>query len=146
MKSNGTGVARSRSGWGAIISVIVLLAAFMAWSSFRSAKSMSTTAAFDEDTLTHATPGDTVKFVVEIEKSSAEGVLQGKLLQKQTEKIYLRTATAVTVQSNPQTKMVMGKQEDIHPAAVVHVTGTFKKDRSVDATQIVILTGYVEIK
>jgi hypothetical protein len=40
----------------------------------------------------------------------------------------------------------MGKQEDVHPSAVVHVTGTLKKDRSVDATQIVILTGYVEIK
>ena len=45
-----------------------------------------------------------------------------------------------------QTKMVMGKQSDIHPAAVVHVTGTLKKDRNVDASQIVILTGYVEIK
>jgi hypothetical protein len=40
----------------------------------------------------------------------------------------------------------MGKQTDIHPAAVVHLTGVLKKDRSVDASQIVILTGYVEIK
>ncbi len=146
MNSNDTGVTRSRSVWVAIISVIVLLAAFMAWSSFRSAQSMSTAAASDEDAFTRAAPGDAVKLVVEIEKSTAEGVIQGKLLQKQTEKIYLRTSTSVTVQSSSQTKMVMGKQEDVRPAAVVHVTGTLKKDRSVDATQIVILTGYVDIK
>ncbi len=107
---------------------------------------MSTAAASDEDAFTRAAPGDAVKLVVEIEKSTAEGVIQGKLLQKQTEKIYLRTSTSVTVQSSSQTKMVMGKQEDVRPAAVVHVTGTLKKDRSVDATQIVILTGYVDIK
>jgi hypothetical protein len=94
----------------------------------------------------HAAPGDTVKLVLEIVQSSTEGSIRGKLLQKETKKVYLRTNTPVTVQSNSQTKMVMGKQSDIHPAAVVHVTGTLKKDRSVDASQIVILTGYVEIK
>jgi len=107
---------------------------------------MSTAAASDEDMFIHASPGDTVKLVLEIGESSTEGSIRGKLLQKEREKVYLRTNTAVTVQSSAQTKMVMGKQSDIHPAAVVQLTGTLKKDRSVDASQIVILTGYIEIK
>jgi glycerol-3-phosphate responsive antiterminator len=146
MNKNTTGKTRTRSVWAAILSVIVVITALLVWDSFRSAKSMSTAAASDEDVFIHATPGDIVKVVLEIENSSTEGSIRGKLLQKETEKIYLRTNTQVTAQSGAQTKIVMGKQSDIHPAAVVHVTGVLKKDRSVDVSQIVILTGYVEIK
>jgi hypothetical protein len=145
MNQNTTGNVRSRSVWAAVLSVIIVLTAFLVGGSFRSAKSMSTAAASDEDVFIHATPGDSVKVVLEIENSSTEGSIRGKLLRKETEKIYLRTNTQVTVQSGSQTKIVMGKQSEIHPAAVVHVTGRLKKDRSVDASQIVILTGYVEI-
>ncbi|MDQ1408118.1 MAG: hypothetical protein QOG55_3747 [Acidobacteriaceae bacterium] len=146
MHQNTTGNVRTPSAWAAILSVIVVITALLVWGSFRSAKSMSTAAASDEDIFIHATPGDVVKVVLEIETASTEGSLRGKLLQKETEKIYRRTNTQVTAQSGAQTKIVMGKQTDIHPAAVVHLTGVLKKDRSVDASQIVILTGYVEIK
>jgi len=40
----------------------------------------------------------------------------------------------------------MGKAEDVRAGAVVHVTGKMAADRSVQATQIVILTGYVQVK
>jgi hypothetical protein len=146
MHQNTTGNVRTPSAWAAILSVIVVITALLVWGSFRSAKSMSTAAASDEDIFIHATPGDVVKVVLEIETASTEGSLRGELLQKETEKIYRRTNTQVTAQSGAQTKIVMGKQADIHPAAVVHLTGVLKKDRSVDASQIVILTGYVEIK
>jgi hypothetical protein len=146
MNQTTTSNVRTRSVWATILSVIVVIAALLGWSSFRSARSMSTAAASDEDVFIHATPGDTVKVVLEIENSSTEGSLRGELLQKETENIYRRTNTQVTAQSGAQTKIVMGKQSDIHPAAVVHVTGVLKKDRSVDASQIVILTGYVEVK
>jgi hypothetical protein len=146
MHQNTTGNVRTPSAWAAILSVIVVITALLVWGSFRSAKSMSTAAASDEDIFIHATPGDVVKVVLEIETASTEGSLRGELLQKETEKIYRRTNTQVTAQSGAQTKIVMGKQTDIHPAAVVHLTGVLKKDRSVDASQIVILTGYVEIK
>jgi hypothetical protein len=146
MNQTTTSNVRTRSVWAAALSVIIVLTAFLVWGSFRSAKSMSTAAASDEDVFIHATPGDIVKMVLEIENSSTEGSLRGKLLQKETEEIYRRTNTQVTAQSGAQTKIVMGKQSNIHPAAVVHVTGVLKKDRSVDASQIVILTGYVEIK
>jgi hypothetical protein len=146
MNQNTTGNLRTRSVWAAILAVIVVIAALLVWGSFRSAKSMSTAASSDEDVFIHATPGDIVKVVLEIENSSTEGSIRGKLLRKETEKIYRRTNTQVTAQSGPQTKLVMGKQSEIHPAAVVHVTGMLKKDHRVDASQIVILTGYVEIK
>lgn len=146
MNNNTAGTTYARSVWAALLCTIALLAVVTVWGSFRSAKSMSTAAASDEDMFIHAVPGDTVKLVLEIEESSTEGSIRGKLLQKETEKVYVRTNTAVTVQSNSQTKMVMGKQSDIHPAGVVHVTGRLKKDRSVDVSQIVILSGYVEIK
>jgi hypothetical protein len=45
------------------------------------------------------------------------------------------------VQLDEQTKLVMGKKADIHPGAVVHVTGTIRDDHSILAEQLVILTG-----
>jgi putative AlgH/UPF0301 family transcriptional regulator len=84
--------------------------------------------------------------VLEIAEAGSEGKITGKLLQKKTEEIYTRTATAVTVQSNSQTKIVMGKPADVHAGAVVHVTGTVQKDHVIAADQIVILTGYVKVQ
>ena len=83
---------------------------------------------------------------LEIAEAGSEGKITGKLLQKKTEEIYTRTATAVTVQSNRQTKIVMGKPADVHAGAVVHVTGTVQKDQVIAADQIVILTGYVKVQ
>jgi hypothetical protein len=34
----------------------------------------------------------------------------------------------------------------VHPNAVIHITGVVQKDRSVDAEQIVILTGYIHLE
>ena len=45
-----------------------------------------------------------------------------------------------------ETGIVMGKAEDIHAGAVIHVTGKTASHRSVRAKQIVILTGYVQVK
>lgn len=76
----------------------------------------------------------------------ADGKITGKLLERKTEEVYARTTTPVTLQSNAQTKMVMGKAADVHSGAVVHVTGTVQKDHSVQAEQIVILTEYVKVQ
>jgi hypothetical protein len=42
--------------------------------------------------------------------------------------------------------IVMGKAEDIRAGAIVHVTGKVARDRRVQAKQIVILSGYVQVK
>ena len=41
------------------------------------------------------------------------------------------------------TKIVMGKVADIHPGAVIHVSGTVVAGDKIKALQIVILSGYV---
>ncbi len=79
-------------------------------------------------------------------ETTPDGTFRGKLLEKKTEEVYARTSALVTVQFNAQTKMVMGKPADIHAAAIVHATGTLRADRSLDAEQIVILTGYVRVE
>jgi len=52
----------------------------------------------------------------------------------------------VTVRWNAQTKIVMGKETDIHAGAIVHVTGTVRNDHAIQAEQVVILTGYVKVQ
>jgi hypothetical protein len=146
MKSDSrTAVRRARTGWFVAIALVALLFTFVVWKSGSMAKMMSAAAASDDQDFSRSAVGSSAKFVVEIASASAEGKMTGKLLEKKTEEIYIRTATAVTAQSNRQTKIVMGKAADVHAGAIVHVTGTVQKDQVVAANQIVILTGYVKV-
>lgn len=99
----------------------------------------------DED-FAHAAVGSIVKLVVELRAPSSDRELHGVLLEKQSEKVYKRTASKVIAHSESDTKIIMGKSDDIHPSAVVHITGKLNADRSVAASQIVILTGYVDVQ
>ena len=85
------------------------------------------------------------KVVIEITEVP-QGHVLGKLLERQDETHYTRTAKGVDATWGKQTAIVMGKAEDIKPGAVVHVTGKVAADHSVEARQIVILTGYVHVK
>jgi len=93
---------------------------------------------------------DETKIVLEITHVSGQdqagGHIRGTLLEKRDETHYVRTANPAEVSWGNETAPVMGKAEDIHAGAVVHVTETMFKDRSVRAKQIVILTGYVQVK
>jgi putative AlgH/UPF0301 family transcriptional regulator len=137
---------RARTVWFVLIALIALLFTFVVWKSGSMAKTMSAAAASDEQDFSRSAVGSSAKFVLEIAESGSEGKLTGKLLQKKTEEIYMRTAKAVTVQSKRQTKIVMGKPADVHAGAVVHVTGIVQKDQVIAADQIVILTGYVKVQ
>jgi hypothetical protein len=137
---------RARTVWFVLIALVALLFTFVVWKSGSVAKMMSAAAASDEQDFARSAVGSSAKFVLEIAEAGSEGKITGKLLQKKTEEIYTRTATAVTVQSNRQTKIVMGKSADVHAGAVVHVTGTVQKDQVIAADQIVILTGYVKVQ
>jgi hypothetical protein len=146
MKTSSISSAHPRTVWAAIATIVVVLAVFMVWGSLRSANSMSAATSSDAQSPAQAPEGTTVKFVLEVADATPTGLIHGKLLEKQTEKVYLRTATAMTVHSSENTKLVMGKQTDVHAAAVLHVTGAVQSDHSIAAEQIVILTGYVELK
>jgi len=137
--------SRARRVWFVLIAVVILLVGVAVWNSARMSVSMSA-AASDEKQFAQAAPGTATKIVVEIATSATEGTLKGKLLQKKTEEIYTRTASSVAVRWDTQTKIVMGKEADIHPGAVVHVTGTVRDDHAIQADQVVILTGYVKVQ
>jgi hypothetical protein len=137
---------RARTVWFVLIALVALLFTFVVWKSGSTAKMMSAAAASDGQDVSRSAVGSSAKFVLEIAEASSEGKITGKLLQKKTEEIYTRTATAVTVRSNSQTKIVMGKPADVHAGAVVHVTGTVQKDQVIAADQIVILSGYVKVQ
>jgi hypothetical protein len=137
---------QSRAVWTLLILATLVVSGFLIWNSFRSAKFMSAAAASSEHSITQAAAGEKIKLVMEIRQTGSDGLVQGTVLEKQTEKTYRRTANQVTVHSKTDTKMVMGKVEDLHAGAVVHVTGAARSDHSLDAEQIVILSGYVEVR
>lgn len=90
-------------------------------------------------------PGETAQVVFEVARPGGKYQLTGNLLEKQDETHYRRTRTELTVAYDATTPIVMGKVSDVHPAAVLHVTAHVAPDRSLLATQIVVLTGYVTV-
>jgi hypothetical protein len=88
---------------------------------------------------------DQAKIVIEISEAS-EGRIHGRLLAKKDETHYMPTANSVEIRWGKSTAVVMGKAEDVRSGAVVYVTGKVGADHSVEAKQIVVLTGYVQVK
>ena len=137
---------RSRMAWTAIIAFLLALAGFAIWHSARTAASMSGAASSEENQFAQAQVGSKVKVAMEVASANAEGALRGILLQKKTEEKYARTSTQVVAHIADHTAYVMGKRDDVHASAMIYITGVVQKDRSVDAEQIVILTGYVHLE
>ena len=128
-----------------LIVVGVFATVFVLWNAARRAGSMAAAAASDERQFAQTGAGEKTKVVIEI-ASAADGTIKGKVLQKKSETVYGRTNSEALVHWNGQAKIVMGKEDDVHAGAVVHVTGTTGKDHSIRAEQIVILTGYVKVE
>jgi len=141
----GPNQTRARRMWFVLIAAVVLLVALAVWNSARMSISMSAAASGDQQ-FAQTAPGTNTRIMVEITESVPEGTAKGRLLEKKTAELYARTASSVTLQWNAQTKIVMGKEADIHPGAVVHLTGTVRSDHSIQAEQLVILTGYVKVQ
>ena len=138
-------VPRASRIWLALTMAVVLLGVTAVWQSAHMSQSMSVAAS--DDPLSAQNPsGAKTKVVLEVIEATSKNVIRGKLLQKKTEEIYLRTGTSVIVQFDEGTKLVMGKKPDIHPGAIIHVSGTTRDDHSILAEQLVILTGYVQIQ
>jgi hypothetical protein len=142
----GKSTRKSRLTWSAIITFLIALAGFAIWHSARTAASMSGATSLEESQLAEANVGSKVKVAMEVASASADGTLRGILLQKKTEEKYARTSTKVVAHIADHTAYVMGKRDDVRSTAVIHITGVVQQDRSVDAEQIVILTGYVHLE
>jgi hypothetical protein len=132
--------------WITVIAIALLLLALVLWRAGASARKMSSVIASDGKVLSHFHVGDTAKFVVEVADSSKTGTLTGIVLTKKTDELFLRTSDRATVHWENQTKIVMGKSDDLHPGAVAHITASVLQDHTFAAQQLVILTGYVKVQ
>ena len=144
MNANAVSLKNTRPAWIFMLAALAALSLAFVWKGAGRMMNMQTRAAtaFEFDQLK---PQDATKIVVEVTDAS-ELRIRGRLLDKQDETHYVRTTNQAEVVWNKDTPIVMGKADDIHPGAIVHITGKVAADRSVQAQQIVILTGYVQVK
>ena len=144
MNANAVSVKSGRPVWVFILAALAVLSLVFVWSGAGRMMRMQTQAASHSEFL-QLKPQDSAKIVVEVTEAS-EARIHGNLLEKQDETHYARTGNTAEVAWGKDTALVMGKAEDIRAGAIVHVTGKVAADRSVQAQQIVILTGYVQVK
>ncbi|HEX3472615.1 MAG TPA: hypothetical protein VHT28_15650 [Silvibacterium sp.] len=128
---------------------LVLLGAVSTWS-IRStlvhAKRMKP-AATSAAAFSTLQPGARATAVVQLDKVSGES-LTGTLLQRESDTVYRRTVSDTNLVSailTPKTAVVMGKAEDILPGAIVQISGVLDTNHALQADQVVILTGYVNV-
>ncbi|MGA9565437.1 MAG: hypothetical protein WBS19_07935 [Candidatus Korobacteraceae bacterium] len=139
---------RTIGRWMLVFTVLAALSLTAVLTVGRQSMRMSSAmaAASDASGFAELSPGSTAQAVVEITRVGAKGSTEGKLLEREREDLYRRTATVVGISFNDATPVVMGKLGDVHARAVVHVKGTIGNDHRITAEQIVILTGYVKVE
>jgi hypothetical protein len=136
-------IKSSRPVWIFMLAALAALSLVFVWRGAGRMMTMQTQVATHAE-FAQLKAQDNAKIVVEVTEAP-ERRIRGKLLEKQDETHYLRTANQAEVGWGKDTAIVMGKAEDIHAGAVLHVTGKVAADHSVQAQQIVILTGYVHV-
>ena len=135
---------KSSFPWIFLLAALAALSAVFVWRGAEKAMKMQPEAA-NHSQFAALKPQETAKVVVEVLETS-EGMIRGRLLDKQDDTHYNRTQNEANIVWNSGTAIVMGKAADVHPGAILHVTGTVAEDHSLQARQIVILTGYVHLK
>lgn len=146
MPANSAFLSKSNRTWIFACTALALLIAFAVWRTAEKAMKMGSASAAGRAAFVSLKPGDLAKIVLEVMGSSPGETIHGRLLEKQTETVYRRTGTAVEADFDSRTAFVMGKVSDIHPGAVLHITGTVISGHAVQARQIVVLTGYVQAR
>lgn len=131
--------------WIGLIAMVIAVTLVAVWSvGVRAMRMQTAAAATGDDRLAKAQPGSQLKAVVEL-TSAADRKVEGLVLDKQSENAYRRSKATILIDFAPATKFVMGSAGDLRKDAVVHVTGTVTQNRRLEASQIVILTGYVSV-
>jgi hypothetical protein len=142
-------VKNTRPLWIFLLAALAALSLLFVWSGAGRMMRMQTQTANRAEFAQLKTQDET-RIVIEVTETMAEttskGRIRGKLLERQDDTHYLRTANPADVAWDNDTRLVMGKADDIHPDAILHITGKVAADHCVQASQIVILTGYVQVK
>ena len=135
---------RARPLWTILLAILAASGAAFVWRGAEKAIRMQSGVA-GESQLSRLRPQKTASVVVEVTETSP-GELRGHLLEKEDDTDYTRARDEADIRWNATTAIVMGQQSDVRPGAIIHVTGTVTNARNVEARQIVILTGYVQVK
>lgn len=142
--SNSPFLAKSSNRWSVFL--LVLLAC-LALAAMWAGKSMKMKAqAGGPAQFVARKPGEVAKIVFEVTAVPTDYKLAGKLLEKQDETHYTRTATEVEVIADAKTAIVMGSRTDVRTGAILHVTGTLDENHMLHANQLVVLTEYVSVR
>ena len=97
--------------------------------------------------LAKASPGSQATIVCEVTSLPLNTLIDGVLLQRQSDGSYSHTSRKVQIQWNPSgSAIVMGGSQDIHQGAVRQVQGRIDTQGVIHADQLVILTGAVTIR
>jgi len=131
--------------WIGALVALALLSLFAMWRSIERAMRMEV-----QTTVAASAPqlkvGDQAKVVLQLTAVASGKNLEGNALEKETETEYRRTNSTLKIAFGAATPIVMGKNSDLHPGAIVHVTARMMDDRMLQAEQIVILTGYITVQ
>lgn len=144
--ANSAFLSKSNRTWIFACTALALLIAFAVWRTAEKAMKMESASAAGPSTFESLKPGDLTKVVLQVTDSSPRQTIHGRLLEKRTETVYVRTGTVVEADYDNSTLFVMGKVKDVHPEAVLHMTGTVTSSHAIHARQIVLLTQYVQVR
>jgi len=96
--------------------------------------------------LAAATPGSQATIVCEVSSLPSSTLIDGVLLQRQSDGSYSRTSKPVQMQWDPSSSsIVMGSSQEIHQGAVLQVHGRIDTQGVIHVDQVVILTGAVTV-
>jgi len=93
-----------------------------------------------------ARPGASVSVVVRLEGLAAPNTYAAELLESSSGTKYRETNTRIRVALSANTAVAMGGAADIKAGTVVQAAGAMDAARTLHASQIVILSGYVHVE
>ena len=93
-----------------------------------------------------ASPGTNMNVALEVTTMPSSILLEGTLLEKNDDGSYSLTSQKARVQWNPSQSVIMGSSSDVKVGAIIQVRGTLGNNDVLTADQVVILTGFVQIK
>ncbi len=130
--------------WTLMTFVVCAAAAGVGFDIYRRAAGMRA-ATISAASVLAVRPGVRTKAVVRLEGPAGLNTYSGDLLESDDGVNYRETPDRIRVALSGDTAVAMGGASDIKRGAVVQVAGAMDGARTLHATQIVILSGYVRV-
>jgi hypothetical protein len=129
-----------------LLLVALAVLSFLAMRRSASRAMSMNSATTDASSLPELRAGDEARIALEITSVDPVASLEGNVLEKQSETVYVRTGKKTKILFDAATPVLMGAMSDVHKGAVVHVKVKMQNDHLLRAEQIVVLTGYVKLR